>query len=44
MYPMIQDGMRTGLYIPNRVGFLCSRRYCGYWRRCEREFGGAVKE
>jgi hypothetical protein len=44
MYPMIQDGMRTGLYIPNRAGFLCSRRYCGYWRRCEREYGGAVKE
>ena len=44
MYPMVQDGMRIGLYIPNRAGFLCSRRYCGYWRRCEREFGGAVKE
>ena len=44
MYPMVQDGMRTGLYIPNRAGFLCSRRYCGYWRRCESEFGGVVKE
>jgi CRISPR/Cas system-associated exonuclease Cas4 (RecB family) len=44
MYPMVQDGMRTGLYIPNRAGFLCSRRYCGYWRRCEREYGGTVKE
>ena len=44
MYPMIQNGMRTGLYIPNRAGFLCSRRYCGYWRQCEREYGGVVKE
>jgi hypothetical protein len=23
---------------------LCSRRYCGYWSVCEKEYGGAVRD
>ncbi len=30
--------------VPNRKSFLCSRRYCNFWRECQQEFGGKVKE
>lgn len=42
IYPLVQDGVRSGIYPPRRNSFLCSRKYCGYWRQCEREFGGEV--
>jgi RecB family exonuclease len=44
LYPMVQLAMRQGIYLPHRGGTLCSRRWCGYWRACEREFGGTVEE
>jgi CRISPR/Cas system-associated exonuclease Cas4 (RecB family) len=44
LYPMVQEAMRDGIYPPRRAGPLCSRRHCGYWRVCEREFGGHVAE
>ena len=44
IYPAVQDGMKSGLYLPHRASTLCSRRYCGYWRECEREFGGRVQD
>jgi len=28
----------------NRQNMMCSRKYCGYWRECEKDFGGTVKE
>jgi hypothetical protein len=43
LYPIVQDGMRDGRYWPVRDGQLCSRKYCSFWRPCEREFGGMVK-
>jgi putative RecB family exonuclease len=42
LYPMVQDSIRDGVYPPHRNNPLCSRRHCGYWRACEREFGGHV--
>jgi len=42
MYPIVQDGMKDGRYWPVRDGHLCSRKYCSFWRVCEREFGGTV--
>lgn len=30
--------------IPNRGGFLCSKRWCGFWEMCEKTFGGHVKD
>jgi hypothetical protein len=42
LYPLVQDGIRSGLYFPNRRSMLCSRRNCGFWGNCEREFGGQV--
>lgn len=44
LFPMVQDSIRDGVYVPHRNSPLCSRRYCGYWRECEREFGGRVSE
>jgi hypothetical protein len=44
LYPMVQDSIRDGLYPPHRSNLLCSRRHCGHWRSCEREFGGRVPE
>ncbi|MGH9667432.1 MAG: PD-(D/E)XK nuclease family protein [Bryobacteraceae bacterium] len=44
MYPLAQEAMRAGLYIPNRASNLCSRKSCAFWRSCEREFGGRVSE
>lgn len=34
---------RAGAWVPNRAHFLCSRRWCGYWRHCEKVWGPAVK-
>lgn len=44
IYPMVQETIRTGLYLPRRTSRLCSRKYCPFWKRCEREFGGRVGE
>ncbi|MGA3257589.1 MAG: PD-(D/E)XK nuclease family protein [Bryobacteraceae bacterium] len=44
IYPMAQEAMRDGIYVPRRSSPFCSRRYCGYWRECEREYGGRVSE
>lgn len=43
LYPLAQAGMRSGLYFPNRQSILCSRRNCPFWRECEQEFGGTVR-
>ena len=42
LYPLVQEGIRGGLYFPNRRSLLCSRRNCAFWSHCEREFGGQV--
>jgi hypothetical protein len=44
VYPLAQDGMRAGLYFPNRGANMCSRKYCSFAAECEREFGGEVAE
>lgn len=41
--PIARDGMRSGLYSPNRGSMLCSRKNCGFWSACQDEFGGFVK-
>lgn len=42
IYPLAQVAMRSGVYMPNRMGMMCSRKNCPYWRQCEDEFGGEV--
>jgi putative RecB family exonuclease len=44
LYALAQRSMRSELYMPNRLSITCSRRNCGYWRCCEREWGGEVPE
>jgi hypothetical protein len=42
MYPLVQQAIRTGLFLPNRSSYMCSRKYCSFWRACQKEFGGEV--
>jgi hypothetical protein len=44
MYPLAQEGMRSGLYAPNRNSMFCSRKSCAFWQACQQEFGGEVAE
>lgn len=44
LYPLVKEAMDSGLYMPNRLSTLCSRRNCPYWGNCEGEFGGKVDE
>lgn len=44
MYPLAQEAMRSGLYVPNRNSNLCSRKYCPFWEYCEDDYGGVVEE
>ena len=43
LYPLAQEAMRRGYYMPNRNSIHCSRHHCPYWRRCEQDFGGVVE-
>jgi RecB family exonuclease len=43
LYPLVQEGMREGLYYPNRASRLCSRKYCNFADACCREYGGHVE-
>jgi putative RecB family exonuclease len=44
MYPLIQKAIRSGLFLPNRSNYMCSRKYCSFWRACQKEYGGEVGE
>jgi hypothetical protein len=44
LFPMVQDSIRDGVYLPRRNSPLCSRRHCGYWRKCEHVFSGRVDD
>jgi hypothetical protein len=43
LYSIARDRMQAGAYAPTRSSFLCSRRQCGFWSRCEADFGGEVR-
>jgi len=44
LYPLVQQSIRAGVWLPNRSHFMCSRKYCGAWRNCQKDFGGTVSE
>jgi CRISPR/Cas system-associated exonuclease Cas4 (RecB family) len=44
LYPLAQELMRGGVFVPNRKSMMCSRRNCAYWRHCEQKWGGEVPE
>lgn len=43
LFPLVREGMREGLYFPNRGSNLCSRKYCNFCDACTREFGGEIE-
>jgi PD-(D/E)XK nuclease superfamily len=43
LYPLVREAMQTNAFLPNRLSLSCSRRHCAFWRQCEREFGGHVR-
>jgi len=43
LYPLVQEAMRDGIYLPNRSSNLCSYKHCAFAATCEAEFGGRVK-
>src|SRR5579862_3305297 len=43
IYPMVQDSIREGIFLPRSSSPLCSRRFCGFWNVCEKEYGGSVR-
>jgi CRISPR/Cas system-associated exonuclease Cas4 (RecB family) len=43
IYPAAQEAMRTGVYLPRRSSWMCSRKNCAFWRQCEADYGGTVK-
>ena len=42
LYPRVREGIREGLYFPNRNSNLCSRKSCNFADACCKEFGGGV--
>ena len=43
LYPRVREGIREGLYFPNRNSNLCSRKYCNFADACCKEFGGCLE-
>lgn len=44
MFSMVADSILAGVHIPNRGSTLCSRKQCAFWRECQKDHGGAVRE
>jgi len=44
IYPMVQEGIRNGLYLPNRNSFCCSKHHCAFWQKCQADYGGNVPD
>lgn len=38
----IGHAFHSGDWIPNRAHMLCSRRWCEFWERCQKDHGGEV--
>lgn len=43
LYPLVREGIASGLFFPNRQSLICSRRHCSFCQQCEQEFGGTVE-
>ena len=40
----VASNIKTGNWLPNRANYLCSKKWCGYWRVCQKEHGGVIKD
>ena len=39
----IDSAVNKELFYPNRASMMCSKKNCGYWAQCEKDWGGKVK-
>lgn len=39
----IDAAVNKELFYPNRASMMCSKKNCGYWAQCEKDWGGKVK-
>jgi len=39
----VTNGIKKGVFYPQRSSFLCARKYCPFWNECEKKYGGTVK-
>jgi CRISPR/Cas system-associated exonuclease Cas4 (RecB family) len=44
MFSMVADAIQAGIHLPNRGSTLCSRKQCAFWRTCQQDHGGHVRE
>lgn len=40
----VAKGIKNEIWIPNRMQMLCSRKWCGFFRECEKANGGRVRD
>jgi hypothetical protein len=40
---LVARQIEAQIFTPNRQNYLCTRRHCGYWEECEKDFGGVVR-
>ena len=40
----VGKGIENNVFIPNRSSFMCNKRMCGWWRECQKMFGGKIKD
>lgn len=41
---MVAKGIENDVWFHNRIDNFCTRRYCQYWRECESDCGGTVRD
>jgi hypothetical protein len=44
VHDSIEADTKRGLFYPRTDHFLCSKRKCGYWQKCQQEWGHKIKE
>ncbi len=40
----MDHAIKSGVFLPNRNSFMCSKRSCGFWQECESKYKGRVKD
>jgi len=40
----VDRAIQNEVFYPNRSNFMCSRKGCGYYRECEKKYGGRVRD
>ena len=44
IHEQIEENKRSGIFLPRTDHFLCSRKKCGYFSLCEKEWGHRIKD